>query len=412
MQPWLEIQALVVALVLVGAGASKLLTRFPQMAADKSALAALLGTRHTLKAWRVLSTAELAIGVALVAEAQSRMPAAAATTVFAAAVGYLVWAWRRAPGAACGCFGGGGASVEPLTIIRACLLFAAALAPALYGSWTDGVRNAGPLTGALLAAEIAVMVAVSPEIHVLVHRWRSVEPACLTSRVPLDDTVAAIKKSRAWRRLRGRLQSENLVDFWRDGCWRFHAYDLIHDGTAGSAVFAVKVPPGRMKLKVAIVTPEATLLRSRTRPQRWKPMREANTRVRGAALISAVVATSSLGVPLFVMPELGDAGLAQSATTCPAHPLPLEANSIAPASEVALATSKSRAKPLVTAAALATADHERGREVKAECGATAWKRTIVVYVTDRALLPSQSLAQHVFFISRLSTGYRVWQSVR
>jgi hypothetical protein len=87
MQPWLEIQALVVALVLVGAGASKLLTRFPQMAADKSALAALLGTRHTLKAWRVLSTAELAIGVALVAEAPSRMPAAAATTVFAAAVG-------------------------------------------------------------------------------------------------------------------------------------------------------------------------------------------------------------------------------------------------------------------------------------------------------------------------------------
>lgn len=167
-----------------------------------------------------------------------------------------------------------------------------------------------------------------------------------------------------------------------------------------------------MKLKVAIVTPEETLLRSRTRPQRWKPVRDPNKRARGAALISAVVATSSLGVPLFVMPERGDAGLAQSAATCPSHPLPLEANSIAPASEVALATSKRRAKPLVTAAALATADRERGREVKAECGATAWKRTIVVYVTDRALLPSQSLAQHVFFISRLSTGYRVWQSVR
>ena len=48
---------------------------------------------------------------------------------------------------------------------------------------------------------------------------------------------------------------------------------------------------------------------------------------------------------------------------------------------------------------------------KAECGARVWRRTVVVYITLRAFLPSASLSERVSFVSRFRTGYRVWQIV-
>jgi hypothetical protein len=38
-----------------------------------------------------------------------------------------------------------------------------------------------------------------------------------------------------------------------------------------------------------------------------------------------------------------------------------------------------------------------------------WRRTVVVYVVDRAFLPSQSASQRVLFVGRTRAGYRVWQ---
>jgi hypothetical protein len=69
-------------------------------------------------------------------------------------------------------------------------------------------------------------------------------------------------------------------------------------------------------------------------------------------------------------------------------------------------------RPQVVSATLATQDHERGPAAKFECGARVWRRTVVVYVTARAMLPSQSLSQGVFFVGRFRLGYRVWQVVR
>ncbi len=40
-----------------------------------------------------------------------------------------------------------------------------------------------------------------------------------------------------------------------------------------------------------------------------------------------------------------------------------------------------------------------------------WQRTVVVYVTARAMLPSQSLSQGVYFVGRFANGYPVWQVV-
>jgi hypothetical protein len=39
------------------------------------------------------------------------------------------------------------------------------------------------------------------------------------------------------------------------------------------------------------------------------------------------------------------------------------------------------------------------------------RRTVVVYVTLRALEPSASLSEDVFYVGRFRPGYRVWQVV-
>jgi hypothetical protein len=105
----------------------------------------------------------------------------------------------------------------------------------------------------------------------------------------------------------------------------------------------------------------------------------------------------------------------QGMTTVEVDPrglLPLTgANPIGPATTAALRHSKASSRPQVVSALLATMDRQRGREAKFECGTRVYRRTVVVYLTDRAALPSQSLSQRVFFVGRFRSGYRVWQVV-
>ncbi|HKS77321.1 MAG TPA: hypothetical protein VJQ07_00495 [Gaiellaceae bacterium] len=96
----------------------------------------------------------------------------------------------------------------------------------------------------------------------------------------------------------------------------------------------------------------------------------------------------------------------------PRHLLPLTSNSIAPATAAALRYTNPSARPEVVSASLATADHLRGGEAKVDCGARVWRRTVVVYITLRAFLPSSaSLSEKVFFVGHFRQGYRVWQVV-
>jgi hypothetical protein len=90
--------------------------------------------------------------------------------------------------------------------------------------------------------------------------------------------------------------------------------------------------------------------------------------------------------------------------------LRLTANSIGPSTKAALRYAKS-GKPQVVAADLASGDHQRGGQAKYECGTRVSRRTVVVYITLRAFLPSASLSEKVFFVGRFRRGYRVWQVV-
>lgn len=86
-------------------------------------------------------------------------------------------------------------------------------------------------------------------------------------------------------------------------------------------------------------------------------------------------------------------------------------NPVGPAIAAALRYVSPASRPQVTGARLAVDDANRGPAAKVSCGARVWRRTVVVYITGRAMLPSQSLSQGVYFVGRFKTGYHVWQVV-
>lgn len=123
-----------------------------------------------------------------------------------------------------------------------------------------------------------------------------------------------------------------------------------------------------------------------------------------------------------VMPPLANAANAGRSPICtrgqttverdPRGLLPLtDANPIGSASQAAMRDERPSAHPQVRSAILAIADSQRGPQAKVSCGARVWRRTIVVYVLDRAMLPAQSAAQRVYFVGRFRDGYHVWQVV-
>jgi len=102
---------------------------------------------------------------------------------------------------------------------------------------------------------------------------------------------------------------------------------------------------------------------------------------------------------------------ARESSGCPQGALPLSGtNPIAPAANAALRKVPTKEKPQVRGANLATADLQRGRQVRYQCGQAVAARTVVVYILRRAYLPAQSASQGVYFVSRFANGYRVWQT--
>jgi hypothetical protein len=68
-------------------------------------------------------------------------------------------------------------------------------------------------------------------------------------------------------------------------------------------------------------------------------------------------------------------------------------------------------RPAGAYALRATADRLRGPEARYACGTRVWRRTIVVYLRNDAILPVESMSERAFFVGRVASGYRVWQIV-
>jgi hypothetical protein len=169
----------------------------------------------------------------------------ASVVFFATATSVVADVVRRGSGEACGCFGRFSTTpARRLGVVRAAVLTGAAVLSA--GVPKTGVQILGSAQGlsvALLAADLAVFLMLSPELVALVERRLHPVP-CELRDVPLDATYAALRPSAAWRKHAPSLTSAEPTDVWRELCHRYLAYPGQVDGRPVEVVFAVPVDGG------------------------------------------------------------------------------------------------------------------------------------------------------------------------
>ena len=183
----------------------------------------------------------------------ARIAAAAFFLVAAAALGELR---GRRPDLGCGCFGD--FSTQPAgwrSLARALLLTGAALisiqAPALYLP----PRGHGALLFlGIVGAELALIAALSPEIAEALVRLGYTDP-CELRQLPADRTLAALRRSRLWRRHARAITTEMPIDMWRELCWRYVVFPCRQDGENAEVVFAVQLKRRRPIVQAAVLPP-------------------------------------------------------------------------------------------------------------------------------------------------------------
>jgi len=158
------------------------------------------------------------------------------------------------PGLGCGCFGDLSSRPPGLrSVLRAGLLGAAALVSIPGGELT--LPPAGPAAAldlGILVAEFLLVAAVSPEVGDVLARLGYAEP-CELRTAPPQRALAALHRSRAWRRQARLVSRDSPADMWRELCWWYLVYPG-RDGTGDcDVVFAVEVRPRRPAIHSAVV---------------------------------------------------------------------------------------------------------------------------------------------------------------
>jgi hypothetical protein len=133
-----------------------------------------------------------------------------------------------------------------------------------------------------------------------------------------------------------------------------------------------------------------------------------------AATALAILAIANASAdPATVGARATSSGDAPRAQACPGATLRLTLDAPAPATEAAIAEAPDLYGPhhdrvRADVAARARDAGARGRQVKAMCGRTIQRRTVVVSLFFPELRFSASLSQGTVFVSRFADGYHVW----
>ncbi len=265
--PLASVQQALLGGVLLWASVVKL--RKPE-AARRSALKRIVGERHVLTAYRAVAGVELVVGALLVAPPAVALEAYVAVGLSVGMLGYLTYAKVVAPESSCGCLGDKETPVQARGFLRAGMLVVAGVLAA-YGTawWPAAVADHPFATVGLLAAEVALVVVLSPELD---HRWllplrrwrvRLAHPlAGGPAVIPLESSVQQLLKSDAYRSVADQLRSD-LLDSWEEDGWRILAYAARTEDGPATAVFAVPLRDYRPDdVRVALVPESAEALTS------------------------------------------------------------------------------------------------------------------------------------------------------
>jgi len=193
-------------------------------------------------------------GIPLFAPRAATGARVAAAALFVVAGSALIELRSRRPNLGCGCFGDlSSRPVGARSIARAAVLTVAALisveAPALY---LPPRGRGAVLFLALLGAELALIAALSPEVSETLVRLGYSDP-CELRTIPADRTLAALHRSRQWRRHAGAVTTELPIDMWRELCWRYVVFPYRAESGMAEVVFAVQMKRRRPAVQAAVV---------------------------------------------------------------------------------------------------------------------------------------------------------------
>jgi hypothetical protein len=241
-----SLQPALVGGVLLWASAVKLVARSAPRAARRSALAKLVGAERSLVAYRAVGTVELVVGALLVLPPAHPAEGVAAVALGVGMLGYLGYAKLAAPASSCGCLGEKHAPVRWRSFARAGLLAVlSGLAVPAATWWATSLVDSPLATVAVLAAELAAVVALSHELDrgwllpLRRLRLRYSHPlATGGTTVPVEASVQQLRHSRAYCSVTGLLRSD-LLDTWDEGEWRILTYSARGETGPATAVFAV-----------------------------------------------------------------------------------------------------------------------------------------------------------------------------
>lgn len=271
LQSMAALQSLLIGAVLIWSARIKLFDRRAAAQLGTSALGTLLGADRALPAYRILGGVELALGILLVVPPAPVAEPIAATALAAGFVGYLWYARRTAPGSSCGCLSAKATPVTGRSIVRAGGLALAGLLGAVAaggGYWLSALTDRPAASTALLLAEVAVLVALSPEfdaawlLPLRRLRARLTHPLRGGSGVPLLASVQQLQLSGAYRQVAALLTSD-VREHWLEQSWRMVCYSARYQGRPATAIFAVPedhVAPERVRVALVDDSTGATLL--------------------------------------------------------------------------------------------------------------------------------------------------------
>jgi methylamine utilization protein MauE len=158
------------------------------------------------------------------------------------------------PDVGCGCFGDfSSAPVSNRTLARSALLSVAAFSTIGLGpvSQPRSAAGAGRLL-IIMAIELIVLAALSPELGEGLIRLGYSEP-CELRALASDRTLAALRRSKQWRRHAGLITSEAPVDMWRELCWRYVVFPARYRERDTELIFAVYLQHRRPTVHTALV---------------------------------------------------------------------------------------------------------------------------------------------------------------
>ncbi|MGW2307503.1 MauE/DoxX family redox-associated membrane protein [Actinomadura luteofluorescens] len=262
-------QVLLLAAVLLVACLAKLTVR--ERAADApdhvhgvpvpARLARLSALRRNRGMTVGLGIGEGMLGLALLVT--SHLSVRLATTVAFAAATWVVGELRvHRPDAGCGCFGALSAKkVDRRSVLRAMLFTCAAIVSlGAPHAGVDVLRDVPAQVGLMFAVEVALFVALSPELAELAGRHRRPRAAvpCERRQSPMPETYARLYDSSAWAEHENTIKTAVPLDVWREGCWRFVAFPGRVSERDVEIVFAVPTSERDGNVRSAVVASEAS----------------------------------------------------------------------------------------------------------------------------------------------------------